>query len=649
MSATIAAAAPRPIGAPAGLELLTGARRVGSELRWSVSYDGVEASFAQLAPELARDATVRARFVDDVERMVALDVPAHEAPFATGPAPDPRDPEAAPPWRLRRQPPGVTLDAWLLEHTPASIEGGLALVRAVATAVAQVHARGFVIRDLQPRHVVIQTDGDAVTAAVLVDIGLSRTDTLSSRTAASLLVEDSPYTAPECLRRTTVDRRADLFSLGVLAHVALTGVAPWGDVGAVTRPATPAPAASQLRPELGAVIDGAIAAALCEDPDRRPASVEDWLQLFEGGAVVALALVRCQACGADVRAGQRLCLSCGRQAVQFGHAAPDSLDVQMLVLPKASEEAQFAQRLRDALATIADGELPPLDFLIGDERMYSKRERQARIRLPAKLFGRLTPATATQLQRYFEARGIATRIRPDRPSTRAPVLAAIIAGVGAVTAGAALLGGNGILAIFVLLLSFTIAFAFARRRRRRRPSPDPLLRLRAAPAALPASDPWVARLAALLTADTAADVRPRIAQLALALQNLVDHRLTHHRERAEIDLVTAPIERLVALIEREAGRVHGIDRELATLDEGALVRAIARSEARAEPEHERAAIRLRLARLRVLEDARAAAFGRLLDGASLIERAVAMGLRVRDEGVEHERWVAAALQALDGE
>ena len=114
-------------------------------------------------------------------------------------------------------------------------------------------------------------------------------------------------------------------------------------------------------------------------------------------------------------------------------------------------------------------------------------------------------------------------------------------------------------------------------------------------------------------------------------------------------MVTAPVESLVGLIEREIAGLAAIDSELAGppgLDEGELVRRIARSEARGEPDSERAPIRDGLLRLRTLEDERARAMHRLLDAAGLVRRAVALGLGVRDPDVEHARLVAASLAAL---
>jgi hypothetical protein len=102
-----------PPGCPAavpGQTVLSDGERSGNERRWRVQLpDGRPAVVAQLLPELARDEALRRRYVRDAEWLAGLDVEGVARVFAIGPAPDPRDPAAEPPWRLRDDPPGELL------------------------------------------------------------------------------------------------------------------------------------------------------------------------------------------------------------------------------------------------------------------------------------------------------------------------------------------------------------------------------------------------------------------------------------------------------------------------------------------------------------------------------------------------------------
>lgn len=631
----------RPIGIPPDIEVLGSPRRFGSELRWIALVEGREHVLAQLAAELAMDASIRARWIADTQRMIATDVPSHCRPTRTG-----DDPEA-PPWRLRPQPEGIAFDRWLADRAPAPCDEAVTVMIAIARAVGEVHHAGAVIRDLAPRNIVLGSTG-----AALVDIGLSRTDVLSSRTAASLMIEDSPFGAPELLRRTGVDRRADVYSLGVMLHVALTGVPPWGDRGAVLRPPGRPPGVRSLRADIPIPLERIVDACLAEDPAERPDGTEALVEALLGRnpAGGETSRVVCQACGASMRLGQRLCLACGKQIVQFEHTHLDASGTTAVVLAKAAEDTEYVARLRAAVSAVAQEPPAHLNILVGDERMYSKRERETMLRLPLRLFDGMAPETSAALAAHLQRAGLQTKVVPHVRKSRARrVWPAIVGGVTTIAVGILIALGLVVPASIIGIIGVVIALALTRLRGRTPPPIAALMRLRAAPVALPASDPWVARLAALLVPETASDVREQVGELALAVQQLVDHRVQHRAEREEIDMVTAPVESLVGLIEREVAGIAAIDAELAGplgLDEGELVRRIARSEARGEPDSERAPIREGLLRLRTLEDERARAMHRLLDAGGLVRRAAALGLGVRDADVEHARLVAASLAAL---
>src|SRR4029079_3629880 len=119
-------------------------------------------------------------------------------------------------------PPGTSLDE-VLARAPLPIDEAVELGARLAEAVQTFHAAGAVLRDLDPRSVVIGSDG----LPWFTDVGHARLAILSSRTASSLLLESSPYMAPEALLETNVDARADVYSIGVVLWRALTGRVPF--------------------------------------------------------------------------------------------------------------------------------------------------------------------------------------------------------------------------------------------------------------------------------------------------------------------------------------------------------------------------------------------------------------------------------------
>lgn len=642
-----------------GWTVLDGPLDVGSEERWLLRLaDGRRAVLGRLSPALARDESVRRRWVRDVERLIECAAASVAPVLATGPGPDPRDPTAEPPWRLRLEPEGESLAAWLA-RAPVPMDELAQRGAALADALHAVHLGGAVVRNLHPRDLIWTSDG----RVVLTDVGLARVDLLSSHTASSLLVSGSAYAAPEQLLRTIVDQRADLYSVGVILWQAATGNLPFGEGPALLRERVALPAITQLRGDAPPVLELLLGRLLAEAPEDRPDSAAEIAWVLRGGAgdgLVVTGQTVCQHCGAPLRLGQRLCLACGRLGVRFAHLPPGSPESSWgLELTSLSEDAADLANLRDFVESVAQGPLRADEFVIGDVSLYSDQELVWRKRLPARLFENLDQATAEELCRRMRERGLDVQvIRPDRSARW--LAAAFGAGgltIALVTAltwlgvAGGVLGWTGALGALITIVSgMTASSAMAERRIR------PLYHLRDEPAALPASDPLVARIAALLdetdAGPTPADVRAQLGELALLVQRLVDHRaaLTGLGEAAEFALLTAPIEPLVGELERWVRELARCDRELAELDEATLVRALAAIDAKIDDPGKRALERDRLLagldRLRGLEDRRTTGFHRLLEASTLLRRAADLGLGVHDPVAEQDRRVQLALAML---
>ena len=167
-----------------GWTVIDGPWDVGSEERWSLRLaDGQRVVLGRLSPALARDESVRRRWVRDVERLMECVATSVAPVLAVGPRPDPRDASADPPWRLRVDPEGEPLTSWLA-RAPVPMDELAQRGAALADALHAVHLGGAVVRNLHPRDLVWTNE----RRVVLTDVGLARVDLLSSHTASSLSV-----------------------------------------------------------------------------------------------------------------------------------------------------------------------------------------------------------------------------------------------------------------------------------------------------------------------------------------------------------------------------------------------------------------------------------------------------------------------------
>ncbi|GEM_PF-907643 len=639
-------------------EILEGPWDVGSETRWRLTLgDGRTVVLAQLSPALAREQSLRRRWVRDVEQLAVSAASSVAPTLALGPQPDPRDPRADAPWRLRLDPEGESFATWI-SRAPVPIDELAQRGAALADALHLVHRAGSVVRMLRPSEIVWTSD----QRVVLTDIGLARVDLLSSHTASSLLVSGSAYAAPEQLMHTVVDQRADLYSLGVILWQAALGALPFGDGPALLRERVALPEIHTLRSDAPPVLDVLLQRCLAEDPKDRPESAAEVAWVLRGGAGDGLTQVEatvCQHCGAPLRLGQRLCLACGRLGVRFKHQSDPRGRSWAVELRTLSEDADSLTELHGFIDSVAAGPRIRDEFVIGDVALYSEQELVKRKRLPARLFNHLSRETAEQLCERMRGLGLDAHL--VRPASSARWMSAAVFSALGTILGTSVLGGLGGIAMAGVVVTGVLATLFSASRASSNAAEAktrPLYRLRSQPAALPASDPLVARMAALLQSSpggrTPADVRALLGELALLIQRLIDRRaeLTGLVEASEFAFLTAPVEPLVAQLELRVAELARLDLELADLDEVAMVRQLGAIDARIADPGKRSLERGRLLdgldRLRGIEDRRTATFHGLLEAATLLRRACGLGLGVQDPAGDQQRQLALALAALEG-
>jgi serine/threonine-protein kinase len=165
---------------------------------------------------------------------------------------------------------------------PLPLREVIELLAPVAAALDHAHAHGVLHRDVKPTNILLTRDG----RPVLADFGLLKIAG-STGTAVGTVLGTPQYMAPEQANGGTVDGRADIYALGVIAYQALTGALPFEGESAVAlmlahvNVAPPPP--RSVAPWLSRDVERVLLAALAKSPANRPPTAGEFLGRLRSG------------------------------------------------------------------------------------------------------------------------------------------------------------------------------------------------------------------------------------------------------------------------------------------------------------------------------------------------------------------------------
>jgi serine/threonine protein kinase len=170
-----------------------------------------------LSPHLTQNETAKSRFIREAQAASALDHPNVCAVH---------DIEETPHGQLFICMPyydGETLDR-RLARSAMPLDEAIGIVAKIAAGLEHAHSQGIIHRDIKPANIMLTRDG----GLRILDFGLAKLKGTAriTRTSATTM-GTCDYMSPEQILGAEVDRRSDIFSLGIVLYELIAGQTPF--------------------------------------------------------------------------------------------------------------------------------------------------------------------------------------------------------------------------------------------------------------------------------------------------------------------------------------------------------------------------------------------------------------------------------------
>ena len=176
----------------------------------------------------------------------------------------------------------------------------LKLIKQSASAIQKMHESGIIHRDINPRNIMVDKDGDIK----VMDFGVAKIIGMEGLTRDGQVIGTLDYMAPEQARGERVDERVDIFAFGVVIYELCTKHLP-------ARSPLPLRQYEVKTPEW---LEPIISKCLAEERSERYSSMRDVISAIEKGEESAKLKIKCHLHPQKVAVTK--CSECGRDICQ---------------------------------------------------------------------------------------------------------------------------------------------------------------------------------------------------------------------------------------------------------------------------------------------------------------------------------------------
>lgn len=244
-------------------------------LGWDPKLDR-EVALKVVSEHLTDDPAFRDRFSREARAAARVDHPGVVTIYETGE-------EAGVPYIAMKHVSGTDLETVLAEQGRLDPSRAFRLLTPVADGLDAAHKVGVVHRDVKPANILVPNDG---STSVLVDFGIGRVTHGTRATQTGTWVGTVDYVAPEQIRGSDLDGRADQYSLACVLFEVISGGPPFprdDPLQAMFAHANDEPPLVESGDyEVDERINAALQRALSKDPSARFPSCGELLRSVQG-------------------------------------------------------------------------------------------------------------------------------------------------------------------------------------------------------------------------------------------------------------------------------------------------------------------------------------------------------------------------------
>ena len=173
---------------------------------------------------------------------------------------------------------GITLKDYMTKKGVLSLHEIISYTEQILHALEHAHSKGVVHRDIKPQNIMLLKNG----VIKVMDFGIAKLPNAETLTLTDKAIGTVFYISPEQAEGKAIDRRSDLYSLGVMMYEMSGGRLPFDDESPITVALkqinnAPIPPRS-INPSIPRGLEQIILSAMEKDPDMRFQSATQMLR-----------------------------------------------------------------------------------------------------------------------------------------------------------------------------------------------------------------------------------------------------------------------------------------------------------------------------------------------------------------------------------